>query len=97
MREGRENDYHGIAIHPRHLSLYKRVVLKRNRNYNPELDKRDKIQEMRALYKAMNEGSSKEEPDGGFAESVSDKVSAYFAPHFGKCYLVVFQDEEQCP
>jgi hypothetical protein len=50
----------------------------RCRNYNPELDRQDKIREMRALYKAMNEGKSKEEPDEGFAESVSDKVSAYF-------------------
>lgn len=31
VRQGREQDYHGIAIHPRHLSWYERVVLKRQK------------------------------------------------------------------
>lgn len=32
VRQGREEDYHGIAIHPRHLSWYERVVLKRQKH-----------------------------------------------------------------
>ena len=28
MRAGREGDYHGQAVHPRHLSKYERYVLK---------------------------------------------------------------------
>ncbi len=28
MRAGREEDYHGVAVHPRHLSRYERHVLK---------------------------------------------------------------------
>lgn len=60
VREGRENDYHGIAIHPRHLSLFETVVLKRNQNYDPKLDKKSRIEEMRQLYNAMNERSGKE-------------------------------------
>jgi MFS family permease len=78
VRHGREADYHGIAIHPRHLSLFERVVLKRDKNYNPELDKQAKTQEMRSLYNAITDGSAKEDADGGPEESVSDKVSAYF-------------------
>ena len=28
MRAGREEEYHGVAVHPRHLSRYERYVLK---------------------------------------------------------------------
>ena len=28
MRAGREEDYHGVAVHPRHISRYERYVLK---------------------------------------------------------------------
>ncbi len=47
---GREQDYHGVAIHPRHLSLYERVVLKRHRHYDPELDRQQKVAELEALF-----------------------------------------------
>lgn len=43
IREGREGEYHGIAIHPRHLSLYERVALGRGWNYDPELDRVKKL------------------------------------------------------
>ena len=78
VRDGKENDYHGIAVHPRHLSLYERLILKRDRNYDPKLDRQSKIDELRSLYKAMNESSGKEDVNGDNGESVSDKVSAYF-------------------
>lgn len=64
VRDGRGDDYYGIAIHPRHLSLYERVVLKRDRNYNPELDRQAKIDDLRALHKAVSEVSGKEDADG---------------------------------
>ncbi|SPO29969.1 related to inorganic phosphate transporter [Ustilago trichophora] len=48
--QGREQDYHGVAIHPRHLSLWERVVLKRHRHYNPELDRQQKMAELEALF-----------------------------------------------
>mgnify|MGYP002716174148 FL=1 len=50
VMNGRVEDYHGVAIHPRHLSLYERVVLKRNRYYNPALDRQQKTQEFRQIY-----------------------------------------------
>lgn len=74
----RGDDYHGIAIHPRHLSLYERVVVKRDRNYNPELDRQAKIDDLRALHKVVSEVSGKEDADGGSGGILSDKVSAYF-------------------
>ncbi|CAO1622410.1 unnamed protein product [Parajaminaea phylloscopi] len=50
VMEGREAEYHGVAICPRHLSLWERVVLKRHLNYDPEADRMDKLRELKALY-----------------------------------------------
>ena len=79
VRAGRQQDYHGIAVHPRHLSLYERVVLKRHLNYDAEKDRDMKVQELRELYEKVEGAKSKEhDREGGSGESVSDKVSAYF-------------------
>lgn len=48
--QGREHEYHGVAIHPRHLSLYERVVLKRHRFYDAELDRQQKMAELEAIF-----------------------------------------------
>jgi len=47
IREGREQDYHGVAVHPHHLSLYERLRGV-GKHYNPELDYQSKIEDMRA-------------------------------------------------
>jgi len=47
---GNAQDYHGVAIHPRHLSLFERVVLKRHLPYNPQLDAQQKMAEFRAVF-----------------------------------------------
>ena len=46
IRNGRENEYHGIAIHPQHLSLWERWRGV-GKNYNADLDFKQKIEEMR--------------------------------------------------
>ena len=76
IREGRPHDYHGIAIHPRHLSLWETYVLHRNRYYNPQLDRQDKIQELRVRYEASISNDSEEELDD--FEPLSEKVTRYF-------------------
>ncbi len=38
MQAGRGKEYHGIAVHPRHLSLFEKGVLGLHHQYNPELD-----------------------------------------------------------
>jgi len=50
VRQGREQDYHGIAIHPRHLSFYEHWVLRRSKYYNAELDREQKVAELRKRY-----------------------------------------------
>ena len=77
VRDGREQDYHGIAIHPRHLSLWERYVLHRHRHYNPELDRQAKIDELRTKYEASIT-SEKSGSDDDDSESVSSNVSRYF-------------------
>ncbi|CAN6623998.1 hypothetical protein TRVA0_009S02674 [Trichomonascus vanleenenianus] len=46
IREGREDEYHGIAIHPQHLSVWERLRGV-GKNYDPELDYKQKVNEMR--------------------------------------------------
>lgn len=46
IREGREADYHGPAIHPKHLSIWERFR-GIGRHYNAELDYQQKVDEMR--------------------------------------------------
>ena len=77
VREGRQDEYHGIAIHPRHVSLYEKVFLRRGRNYDPELDRKAKIQELRGLYNRVTseKGTESGEETG---ESIDEKVSTYF-------------------
>ncbi|CEH12590.1 Inorganic phosphate transporter [Ceraceosorus bombacis] len=49
---GKAHEYHGVAVHPRHLSLYERVVLKRHLAYDAELDAQQKIHEMRRVFES---------------------------------------------
>ncbi|KAL3138696.1 hypothetical protein ABBQ32_006450 [Trebouxia sp. C0010 RCD-2024] len=36
IQQGRPKDYHGVAVHPRHLSVFERVILKRHHQYQPK-------------------------------------------------------------
>ena len=36
--QGRGHEYHGVAVHPTHLSLFERAVLKRHKQHKPERD-----------------------------------------------------------
>lgn len=75
VRDNRAEDYHGVAVHPQHLSLFERVVLRRHRFYNAELDRQAKMDEMRTAYEAMRmvngvkyEGSDMSEEQREFLE-----------------------------
>lgn len=47
IRDGREHEYHGPAIHPNHLSIWERLR-GLGKNYNAELDYKQKVEEYRA-------------------------------------------------
>ena len=83
IRAGREHDYHGVAVHPNHLSLYERVRGV-GKHYNPELDYQQKIEEMRADWEST-QARRAEEANGHhddydvYDDSVwSSDVSTYF-------------------
>jgi Sugar (and other) transporter len=78
VRAGREEDYHGIAIHPRHLSYYERFVLHRDRFYDPELDRKAKINELRAKYEASIASEKLDDEYVGSESSVSESATKYF-------------------
>jgi hypothetical protein len=46
IRAGREHEYHGIAAHPHHLSVWERFR-GAGKSYNPELDYIDKVKDIR--------------------------------------------------
>lgn len=52
---GKEKEYHGVAVNPRHLSLWERVVLKRHLAYDPELDRAAKLRELQSLYESTKD------------------------------------------
>jgi hypothetical protein len=54
IRAGREEDYHGIAIHPKHLSMWERFRGV-GKNYNAELDFKQKVDEMRADWESYQQ------------------------------------------
>ncbi|PYH75859.1 MFS general substrate transporter [Aspergillus uvarum CBS 121591] len=51
IREGREQDYHGPAIHSKHLSVWERLRGV-GKNYNAELDYKQKVEEFRAEWES---------------------------------------------
>ena len=50
VRAGRPGDYHGIAVHPRHLSNFEKFVLKRHLAYDPEKDRAQRTEELRIMF-----------------------------------------------
>ena len=80
VRAGRENDYHGVAVHPRHLSLYERYVLQRHRNYDPILDRQSKIDELRQTYEQFEADKARENSELGEddASFITEDVAEYF-------------------
>ena len=83
IRAGRESDYHGVAVHPKHLSLWERFRGV-GKYYDAELDYRQKIEEMRSDWEA-SQARQAHEKEGHFDDddehdgSVwSSDVSTYF-------------------
>ncbi|PWZ03447.1 MFS general substrate transporter [Testicularia cyperi] len=75
--QGREEDYHGVAIHPRHLSLWERVVLRRHRYYNPDLDKQQKLDELRTIF-ANSRSKDPDAPNAHDEDLMEADLHSYF-------------------
>jgi hypothetical protein len=63
LSTGREDEYHGVAVHPKHLSLWERILGK-GKAYDPQLDWKSKIADMRAEWeRVQSELGPKERED----------------------------------
>ncbi|EKD19010.1 uncharacterized protein L3040_006504 [Drepanopeziza brunnea f. sp. 'multigermtubi'] len=79
LRDGRDSEYHGIAVHPKHLSVYERMTGV-GKHYDPVLDKANKIQDMRKDW-ARRESEKQSREDGGAGmggDEYSNEIHRYF-------------------
>ena len=83
IRAGREHEYHGIAVHPKHLSWWERFRGV-GRYYDPEIDYKQKIEEMRVDWEMSQAARANEKAGGWDGEDGEDDtvwssdVSTYF-------------------
>ncbi len=79
VRRGRAEEYHGVAIHPGHLSWYEREVLKRHLNYDPNHDNLDRINALRREFQTMQGQQVGEEAGKALGPiTLSEDVIKYF-------------------
>lgn len=82
LTSGRADEYHGVAVHPKHLSLWERMWGV-GKSYDPELDWKTKIDDMRRewqdfqeanadLKAAENGGPNALPEDGEFSQEIHD-------------------------
>lgn len=80
IREGREQDYHGIAVHSKHLSLYERLR-GAGKYYNPDLDYQSKVADMREEWDMKQAEKAQNEGEGGVIDDddeYSEDIHKYF-------------------
>lgn len=78
IRAGKEHEYHGVAIHPKHLSLWERLR-GIGKNYDPKLDYEQKVSELRGEWEESMLNKQKELPADEDEETEwSSDVSTYF-------------------
>lgn len=78
--EGRADEYHGVAVHPEHLSWYERKVLGRAEHYDSEKDRNARIAELREEYEKPKKGdeNGEQEPMLGAEVDPDGNVTKYF-------------------
>ena len=85
IRAGRDHEYHGIAVHPSHLSVWERFRGV-GKHYDPDLDYKQKIEEMRGEWEDSQRRIYDEKKDAGveFDDQWSDDVSSFFKKTKGR-------------
>jgi hypothetical protein len=80
IREGRESDYHGVAVHPRHLSRWERLRGV-GKYYDPALDFDSKMRYMREDWETRQKEKFTAEQDGAHYDDdheYSEEAHSYF-------------------
>ena len=83
IRAGREQDYHGVAVHPKHLSWWERLRGV-GKHYDADLDYRSKIEEMRADWEQTQARKAEEKPGFEDHEYHDDEWSSDVSTFFEK-------------
>ncbi|ODN87114.1 Pi-transporter A-1 [Cryptococcus wingfieldii CBS 7118] len=81
VRDGRPHEYHGIAVHPRHLSWFEKVVLKRHHAYDAEKDRMQRVRELRIMYEEKQR-AIQEEHEHEHDHEHEDELSRNAFHHF---------------
>lgn len=63
IRQGRGHEYHGIAVHPKHLSVWERLM-GIGKQYDPQLDFKAKLEDIRAEWAQREAQKRDAEVDG---------------------------------
>lgn len=82
LRAGRDAEYHGIAVHPKHLSWWERFRGV-GKHYDPDMDYAQKIEEMRADWEATQarkaDEKGRDEDEDQYDDTLySSDVSTFF-------------------
>ncbi|KAH8674576.1 putative inorganic phosphate transporter C8E4.01c [Tricladium varicosporioides] len=88
IREGRAHEYHGVAVHPHHLSLWERLR-GAGKYYNPELDYQSKVADLRTEWtEKQAEKAGSEEDISAFDDEYPPEVHDYFSKTTNKSLLM---------
>lgn len=79
IREGRESEYHGVAVHPQHLSWWERFRGV-HKSYDQQKDVKDKIDEIRREWEA-NQAEKRDHEVKGTAPAQTGLEDDYFTDH----------------
>jgi len=92
LRKGEGEKYHGVAVHPQHLSLWERMR-GAGKSYDPDADLKSRIEEIRSAWEerrsekesttSAERGSSDDEPNEDDPR-ITDEIHVYFQELYGK-------------
>jgi len=78
IRAGREHEYHGVAVHWKHLSVWERFRGV-HKDYNAELDYKQKVEELRGDWEEWQMRKNTEDVGDQEDERFSEAISEYFS------------------
>ncbi|KAF4485671.1 inorganic phosphate permease [Fusarium agapanthi] len=79
IRDGKESEYHGVAVNPTHLSMWERFR-GLGKNYDPEADWRAKVQDMRTEWELVQASRGPKETEGAMPDDgeFSPEIHEFF-------------------
>jgi hypothetical protein len=79
IRDGKESEYHGVAVNPIHLSLWERLRGV-GKSYDPEADWRSKVQDMRTEWELVQASRGPKDTEGAMPDDgeFSPEIHEFF-------------------